>query len=299
MRKFKVVLSLFDGISCAQAALNRAGCEYETYYASEIEPAAIAITQGRYPNTIQLGDIRNLDPSTLPFIDLVTCGSPCGDLSIAGTRRGMVTIEQVEVTSLEQYLELKESGFQFKGQSYLFWEAIRVLRGIKFRDHIIENVATMSSFWLNLINRELGMSPLKINSSIVTVQNRNRYYWSTLPWNGVPKNVTFDSIIPGAQSAGVHGVSASKHKDIPNPNNVKWVQKLTVRKDGKSNCLTTSGSTRKYVKDGKVFNLSPEECEIIQTLDVGHTNIKGIPKTAKLKAIGNGWSVDTIVPFFI
>ena len=60
------VLSLFDGISCGQVALNRMGIKYDNYYASEIDKHAIQITQHNYPNTIQLGDVTNIKGDDLP-----------------------------------------------------------------------------------------------------------------------------------------------------------------------------------------------------------------------------------------
>jgi site-specific DNA-cytosine methylase len=112
------VLSLFDSISCGQVALERAKIKVDKYYASEIEPMAIKVTQHNFPNTIQLGDIRNLNVTDK--IDLIIGGSPCQSFSFGGTKTGMITEEKIEITNLEQYLSLKENNFQFNGQSYLF-----------------------------------------------------------------------------------------------------------------------------------------------------------------------------------
>lgn len=71
------VLSLFDGMSCGQIALNRAGIRYDNYYASEIDKHSIAVTQKNYPNTIQLGDVTKIKSSVLPTVDLLIAGSPC------------------------------------------------------------------------------------------------------------------------------------------------------------------------------------------------------------------------------
>ena len=118
------VLSLFDGMSCGQIALERAGIKVDNYFASEIDKHAIQVTMHNYPNTIQLGDVRNIDLSKLPKIDLLIGGSPCQSFSFVGKREGMATECKQEITTLEQYLKLKSAGFQFKGQSYLFWEFV-------------------------------------------------------------------------------------------------------------------------------------------------------------------------------
>jgi len=121
------VLSLFDGISCGQQALERAGFKVDKYFASEIDKYAIQVTMANYPNTIQLGSVVNVDGYSLPKIDLLIGGSPCQSFSFAGKRKGMATKCETEILTLEHYLELKEQGFEFEGQSYLFWEHNQIL----------------------------------------------------------------------------------------------------------------------------------------------------------------------------
>lgn len=125
------VLSLFDGMSCGQIALKELGIKPDIYYASEIDKFAIKQTQLNFPNTIQLGDVRNIKADDLEKIDLILGGSPCTDLAICGLMKGLSTKENIEVLSLEQYLDLKEQGVEFTGQSYLFWEFVRILEEVK------------------------------------------------------------------------------------------------------------------------------------------------------------------------
>ena len=122
------VLSLCDGISGGQMALERSGIKYKKYYSSEIDKFAIIATQHNYPDTVQLGDITKIDTSILPEIDLLISGTPCQSFSSSGKQKGMVTKENVVLDSLEKYLELKSKGFEFEGQSYLFWEFVRILK---------------------------------------------------------------------------------------------------------------------------------------------------------------------------
>ena len=121
------VLSLFDGASCGHQALDRIGMKADNYYASEIDKYAIQVTMANYPNTIQLGSVVDVDVSKLEKIDLLIGGSPCQSFSFAGKRKGMSTKDSVEILTLEHYLELKSQNFEFEGQSYLFWEYMRVL----------------------------------------------------------------------------------------------------------------------------------------------------------------------------
>ena len=187
MVRLRGVLSLFDGISAAKVALDRAGIPYERYYASEIDKYAIAVARYNHPDIIFVGDIRNLKGEDFKDIDLIIGGSPCQDFSFAGKQRGMVTKTRIEVTTLEQYLELKEAGFEFEGQSYLFWEYVRLLKEIKPRWFLLENVK-MAKKWRDVITNALGVEPIEINSALVSAQNRVRYYWTNIPVKGLPKD---------------------------------------------------------------------------------------------------------------
>ena len=149
------VLSLFDGISCGQVALERAGIPVEVYYASEIDKYAIQITQKNYPNTIQLDDVEKIDFTQFEGkIDLLIGGSPCTNLSIAGNRKGLEGDE-----------------------SRLFWEYVRAIKECKPKYFLLENVESMSDSDKEIISKELGCYPIMINSSLVSGQNRKRYYW--------------------------------------------------------------------------------------------------------------------------
>jgi len=134
------VLSLFDGMSCGQIALNRAEIFYDNYYASEIDKYAISVTQKNYPNTKHLGNVKEIDYSKLPKIDLLIGGSPCQSFSFAGKQKGMTTKDNVEILTLEHYLQLKNNGFEFQGQSYLFWEYMNTLTILKPKYFLLENV---------------------------------------------------------------------------------------------------------------------------------------------------------------
>ena len=152
------VLSLFDGISCGQVALERAGIPVEVYYASEIDKYAIQITQKNYPNTIQLGDVTKIDfTQFIGKIDLVMGGSPCQDLSIAGKRAG---------------LQGERSGLFYK-----FVEAVEVIKPKYF---LLENNVGMPQDAYEEISKLMGCYPVEINSALVSAQNRKRYYWTNI-----------------------------------------------------------------------------------------------------------------------
>jgi DNA (cytosine-5)-methyltransferase 3A len=195
-KEIKNVLGLFDGMSCGQIALNKVGIKYDNYYASEVDKHSIKVTQHNYPNTIQLGDITQINGSDLPTITLMCGGSPCQNLSFAGKMKGMSTKEDIEILTLEQYLDLKRNGFNFQGQSYLFWEYVRLLKEVKPKYFLLENVKMLKK-WENIISNVLGLEPIEINSTLVSAQNRRRLYWTNIPNINQPidKEITLKDII--------------------------------------------------------------------------------------------------------
>lgn len=154
------VLSLFDGISCGQVALQRANIPVAKYYASEIDKYAINVTQKNWPDTIQLGDVKNVWARNLPKIDLLIGGSPCQDLSItkSQTREGLKG-----------------------GKSILFWHYVRLLKTCKPKWFLLENVESMKKEDREKISRVLGVDPVMIDSALVSAQERKRLYWTNIP----------------------------------------------------------------------------------------------------------------------
>jgi len=183
------VLSLFDGISCGQIALNKVGIDVENYFASEIDKHAINVTQHNYPNTRQLGSVIDVDGYKLPKIDILIGGSPCQSFSFAGKRKGMSTKCETEILTLEHYLELKAEGYEFEGQSYLFWEYMRLLNEVKPKYFLLENVM-MGEKWEKILSKAIGVKPIQINSALVSAQNRNRLYWTNIGIVAKDGNVT-------------------------------------------------------------------------------------------------------------
>ena len=156
------VLSLFDGMSCGQQALERLGIKVDKYYASEIDPYAISVTQYNYPDTIQLGDIREIKGKDLGHIDLIVGGSPCQGFSFSQRNR----------------LNFDDP------RSALFFEYVRVLNECREINpdifFLLENVR-MSNKSKDVITKYMGVEPININSALVSAQSRNRLYWTNIP----------------------------------------------------------------------------------------------------------------------
>lgn len=178
-----IVLSLFDGMSCGQIALKELGAHVERYYASEVDKFAIAQTQLNFPETVQLGDVRNIDARKLGHVNLLLGGSPCQSFSFAGKRAGMSTKQNEEIYTLDRYLELKQAGFEFEGQSYLFWEYIRILHELRETNpnvfFLLENVE-MGKKWEKVLSEAIGLQGVHINSALVSAQIRKRIYWTNI-----------------------------------------------------------------------------------------------------------------------
>ena len=151
------VLSLFDGMSCGRIALERLGITVDNYYASEIDKYAIQVSQANYPDIIQVGDVTELDTSTLPKIDLIMGGSPCQGFSFAG----------------------KQLAFD-DPRSALFFEFVRCVKELQPKYFLLENVR-MKKEYLDVISEYMGVEPIMINSALVSAQNRVRFYWTNIP----------------------------------------------------------------------------------------------------------------------
>lgn len=257
----------------------------------------MVISRFNYPDIIQMGDVTKIRIKDFKEkIHIISAGSPCQQFSIAGSRRGMTTTEKIDVTTLKQYLRLKKEGFKFVGQSYLFWEFIRLVHELKPKYFFLENV-NMSNKWKYIITKELGVLPITINSSTVSGQNRERLYWTNIPGVSQPKDkkIHISKIIPNAIGGyGIRGVDKGKKK--PN-GKIIWEQVGTTRKDGKANCITTGkGACSKVeLSDGTIRQITVQEAEKLQTLPRNYTKIPGVSQTARWRAIGNGWTIDVIV----
>lgn len=289
MKKIKV-LSLFDGISCARIALERAGFEIEKYFASEIEQKPIEISKKNYPDIIQLGDVTKITKDMVGEIDIILGGSPCQSFSNAGNRAG------------------------FEGKSGLFYEFVRLVKEVKPKYFLLENVK-MKQEWQDIISNELGVKPIEINSNLVSGQNRKRLYWTNIPNIIQPqdKGIFLTDILQGevdekyylteSNIKTINRNFGSKGKTLNLEDNT-LIKKITYPSrinqkypPIKSPTLVAAmgmggGNVPVIIKNGRIRKLTEIECERLQTLPDNYT--QGVSSTARYKAIGNGWTVDVI-----
>jgi DNA-cytosine methyltransferase len=276
------VLSLFDGMSCGQIALNKLGIKYDNYYASEIDEPAMSVTQFNYPNTIQMGSITELQSSQLPKIDLLFGGSPCQSFSNAGNGTG------------------------FDGKSGLFYDFVRLLKECKPTYFLLENVK-MKKEWQDIISEELGVQPIKINSNLVSAQNRERLYWTNIPVVGLPedKHIYIEDILDTNFDSKYwlkerNAELLSKKVNIEGAPDICCIDVYNkkFKKDRKSPTLTLPHhNSLRLLQDGKFRKLTPNECERLQTVPLDYTNT-GIADIHRYSMLGNGWTVDVIAFIF-
>lgn len=327
------VLSLFDGISSGQVALERAGIPVSKYYASEVDKSAITITMKNYPDTIQLGDVTKWREWDIDWasVDLLIGGFPCIDVSVAGKQRG---------------LEGKHSG--------LFYQYVDILNHIRSLNpnikFLVENVKMKKEFE-SVITGYLGVEPVEVNSNLLSAQNRRRLYWTNWDFK-VPedKGILLEDIVHEHKD----NMSQEDLKDyiVPFNNTLKILDKEVERgkigyfgKDSQANrvysihgkavtlcgsagggaakmgqylfgCLTpnriekrqngqrfndgnkfytlTAQDRHGVLIDGYIRKLTPVECERLQNLEDNYTSVPNVSETQRYKALGNGWTVDVI-----
>ena len=257
------VLSLFDGMSCGRIALERAGIQVDNYYACEIDTNAIAVAKKNYPDTIHLGDVRNVKSDDLPKIDLVIGGSPCQGFSLAG----------------------KQLAFN-DPRSVLFFEYVRLLNECKPKYFLLEN-NRMKKEHLDVITKYLDVEPIKINSALVSAQNRVRYYWTNIPEATTPidRNIMLSDIVGEYNGIWVY----------PRGFNRGGVQGYK----GKSPTITTSSWQHNFMiamDDGCKRKFTANECEQLQTVPKDYTS--SLSENQRIKMLGNGWTVDVIAHLF-
>ncbi len=312
------VLSLFDGMSCAQIALDRSGIKVDKYFSSELDKYGIKVTQKNYPNTIQLGDVNSIDVNQLPKIDLLIGGSPCQGFSFAG----------------------KQLNFS-DPRSKLFFKYVDILNSIKSINKdvifILENVK-MKKQYEDIITEKLGVSPVEINSSLVSAQNRKRLYWTNIKEITQPedkeimlcdiiehglvdrdksycidynyyKGTTIEQYINKARRQLVFEASAFTERRTEEAKRIRREYKkkysrdfsprrgkeMVLRNDGKMNCLTKTYSLKEHTLIYEKINyrkLTPIECERLQTVSDNYTDC--VSNTQRYKMLGNGFTVDVI-----
>ena len=306
------VLSLFDGMSCGQLALQRLGIQVDKYYASEIDKYAIKVTQKNFPNTIQIGDVRDVKDKDYQDIDLILAGSPCQGFSFAG----------------------KQLAFD-DARSALFFDFIRLLKAIKPKYFLLENVRMKKEF-LDIITKQVKVKPILIDSALVSAQTRKRFYWTNIPNINQPKDkgiLLKDILLSDVEEPMLSNIYGGFKEKKPRTHTNKSVTIRTASggghipslihtakalaymnrkvkggrthcdfahhshiKNEKSSCVTANlykGVPYNVLVDAKcIRKVDPVEAERLQTVPDNYT--ASVSNTQRYKMLGNGWTVDVI-----
>lgn len=285
------VLSLFDGMSCGQIALHRAGISYGKYYASEIDQNAITVTQANYPDTIQIGDVTRWREWGIDWssIDLIMGGSPCQGFSVAG------------------------KGLAFDDpRSKLFFTFVDILNHVKSVNpkvkFLLENVK-MKKEYLQLITQFMGVEPVSVNSALVSAQHRQRFFWTNWKFSQpADRGLLFKDVLEtSVDSKYYHSQNAINYLNRRGANNRNRFDFGFIHqtKSEKACCLVAN------LHKGLPFNtlvhdrskppvlitqlcrkLTPLECERLQTVPEGYTD--HVKDKERYRMLGNGWTVDVI-----
>lgn len=290
-----IVLSLFDGISCGQLALQRANIEVDKYFASEIKDFAIQVTQCHFPRTIQIGDVTKVSfrdgvlftengNYEVGKIDLLIGGSPCQNFSQSNSFYG------------------QRNGLEGE-KSSLFYHFKRIKEECNPTYFLLENVK-MKKEWIEVLNDHMGVKEIFINSSLVSAQHRPRLYWTNIPNVGLPqdKEISLQNIFEKDQNILKEyklNKTPSRDKMWNNGEKGKFVCK-NITNETKSSCLTRKQD--RFPNAGLIsFEdyariLTPLECERLQTLPENYTSM--LSKTKRYDVIGDGWTVDVVAHIF-
>jgi DNA-cytosine methyltransferase len=279
------ILSLFDGMSCGQIAINKLGIPYDRYVSSEIDAHSIKITQKNYPKTEQIGGVEHIITDQLLGIDVLLGGSPCQDLS-----------------NVNVYTNQKGINGE---KSKLFWEFVRILNDTNPQWFLFENVGSASKEDVKVIDSELGVSGIPFNSKNVSMQYRNRTYWTNIPfdWMCQSKQPSIKTILEKDVDSKYY-VTEKMRDYIMSMGTGGWQSgKLEIDLDTARPLTATMhkmhrADTDNYVTGiapiGKtnIRRLTPIECERLMGVPDNYTY--GVSDTQRYRMLGNGWQVDTI-----
>ena len=296
------VLSLCDGMSCGQIALERAGIKVNKYFAAEIKDIGIKVTLDNYPNTIEIGDVNKISYKDgvlytengdyeIP-IDLVGFGSPCQSFSVAMKSDMRIGIEDKE-------------------RSGLFLECYRILKEVNPKYFFMENVASMRDSDRDFISDLLGVQPYKINADKVSPALRNRYYWTNI-------EVKLNDILENGWSDRDKARSLLVSDSRPLTTPVKMFHRYYAKgfttlifkseehyKECVKEYIKITNGTKIKATDlnnytGDVFNgvryLNQNELEKCQCVPEGYT--KCLTRNEAADVLGDGWNIDVITYFF-
>lgn len=275
------VLSLCDGMSCGQIALTQLGYKINHYFAAEIKPIAIKVTQYNFPDTIQIGNVKNIsykdgilyteNGQCQVKIDIVIFGSPCQSFSVA----------------MKKELRI---GLEDKEKSGLFFECYRILKEVNPQFFFFENVSSMKQEDQDVLTKLMGVKPYKINSSLVGPALRSRLYWTNIPNFSPPQDrgIELQSILTSGYTDRKKARCLMTSDSHPLTDKSKMLARYnrrfgTIIWEEKGN-------------DDSIRYMNQTELERCQTVPEGYT--KCLTRNQAADVLGDGWTIEIIKEFF-
>jgi len=318
-----IVLSLFDGISTGYIALERAGIKVDKYYASEIEKDAIKISKANYPNIIQLGDVTKWKEWNIETPDIIIGGSPCQNLSFAGDGTGLkgkkskLFFDFVDILNHynPDYFMLENTMMKKENEEII--TKYMGVNPIKIDSALVSAQSRKRNYWTNIPgitqpeDRGIFLKDIVFEDGYpVVLHNIYGGFKESTPRVFLDKSPTLRTAAGGGHIPSfikkdwLHTDAAIEYMNrITGDGRKKWDFKFRsdVRSD-KSACMVANlfkGVPCNVLKDWDcIRKFHPGECELLQTLPLGYTHVEGVSNTSRYKAIGNGWSVETVAHIF-
>lgn len=264
-----------DGKSGGQIALKELDIPIHKYFSYEIKPTALYATQLNFPNTIQLGNVNDFNISQLEDeqIDLFLCGSPCQDMSLINVNN------RVGVNG---------------EKSSLLYKCVEILKQIKPKYFLFENVGSMTNADKEVFNREIGIDPIAINSSLVSAQQRNRFYWTNIPNVKLPldRNILLKDIL----DKNPQKEEKWSDKKVAFVNRKRHTMYVRVNGD-KSLPITARGYAAwntQFIEDKNgLRDLTINEYRRLQTIPDWY-DFGDLRKSQITDLIGDGWTIEVI-----
>ncbi len=270
------VISLFNGMGTLRQAFHDMGIEVENYYSSEIKPYAIELQQHHFPDVIQVGDINNWKEWDIDWknIDFIGSGSPCQDLSAAGKRAGI-------------------NG----SRSSLFFTFVEILEHVKKLNPSVlflqENVGSAPKLDVGIMSRALGVYPVRINSSLVTAQLRDRYYWTNIRTKQTMFDIVTDIPQPKDRKILLKDIITSgktdkdKHSCLNTGSGASGTQRYLIHRNNTTGMITLIEDSGEFRTCNKI-----EMCRL-QGFKDDYCDILSKAKSGSL--LGDGWTLPIII----
>lgn len=285
------VLSLFDGIACGMQAFKELGISIDVYYASEIEPNAIKVAKANHPEIIEIGDVTKIDFNDyVEKVDIIIGGSPCQGFSVCGKQLAF----NDERSALIKY----------------FFDAVEIIKPKYF---LLENVV-MQKRYEHSIDEVLGVKAIRINSALVSPQQRVRLYWTNIPGVTQPEqipNLNIESLLkyPILRDTYPQG---EMHIIRPEPKESvdrcfyyghtgshKNQTTTLYSVKGKYPTLTLHNSGNRFLINGQWKSFNIRGYELLQGLPMDYTIYAGEGgKNKREPLVGNGWCIPVIKHIF-